>query len=1070
VKGDFSSWPQYKKGDNFNGLLYQQGRVLTDVDGTTKTRLDNDWHNVAAGDIIGKGVAAIPAAEPNSFKIESARLDVSQQKVLIEAMSGRAWVDGMLVYLESEPPQVSRLATYLGPPFHDTPPPLIATGLKDAIILEVHQDAINAFQIPDRLIEPALGGPDTTEMLHTSFAFRLLRLSQDDNCSTIPSKLKDNLSDRGLLTVSLQKNPPIGGDCPVDENYGYTGSTHNLYRIEVADTNSGPPKFKYSQFDGGLVGRGKYTDPSRERIRIAQNMQAILWSGLTDFYLEIVVFDEEKGHWRVRYGTNATLNSERELVLSGAPVFGALPPPPEDIDGNGVFFRLWNGIRDISEFTADTPPTMLIDGIRLKFDPPTTSNYRPLDFWIFEVRAGGLENDEKLIDNSPPHGIEYHRVPLAIIEWNVLPNETTASVIEDCRVVFPPLVNQRNGGCCTVLVGDGISSHGHYDSLQDAVNSFGDTGGEICLLDGEHRANTIVENKKDLIIRGCGNRVRILNKDAQNPIITIIDSNNIIIENISFVSTKTNAILLKETQRQKLTDVAIQNNVIYSAKIAIYVIGGNTLNIANNSIITTKTSDEDIGLGIYLNATQVVVEKNRISIDNPKALGGIQIGDGSQKIKILANEISGGSGNGITLGDRTIGGEASKAKLIYEVSIDSNDISTMGLSGIGIPRLFLPGDHENDILMDGRLTQRSLGTPVFDLQICRNHIFNCLQEFDSTMRDEAKLLYRAFGGIVLSYCEKASIFENRIELNGIQRAQSSVPVCGVFVFLASEIQITQNYIYENGPIRNPEAEEVMEVGNRGGIVLIYVTGLNIPLSAGGQYRSDGDYAARIHDNVVNQPIGFALLIGAFGALSVLNNYFNSNLLNNSSPTLPSVMPTRFGGSVMIFNNGWRLATTPGAMAEGGTSTHALAIAVQPRLMAGTIFNNNQTRLAPSNKSPICQLINCSRADLAFGFNEANCFNENTAANTILFGGTIRASNNRFEEIRSHISLMSISSYANVTNYNQGDGCIIVENSPSSLIPVERSGNQVLKNSPQICDSWFIGLLVAIIKELLNPYE
>ncbi len=60
--GDFSRCIKYKPCDNFNAVIYQQGRVLSDADGTTNARLDNDWHNVAAGDIIGKGVAANPCA------------------------------------------------------------------------------------------------------------------------------------------------------------------------------------------------------------------------------------------------------------------------------------------------------------------------------------------------------------------------------------------------------------------------------------------------------------------------------------------------------------------------------------------------------------------------------------------------------------------------------------------------------------------------------------------------------------------------------------------------------------------------------------------------------------------------------------------------------------------------------------------------------------------------------------------------------------------------------------------------------------------------------------------------
>ncbi len=416
--------------------------------------------------LSGKELLPIPAHEPNSFKVLSATVDTSQpqqqqqERILIDIESGRAWVDGMIVYLcDNDSAQVTRLASYLGPPFYNVPtPPQIDTGVKDAVILEVSQDAVNAFQLPNQLLEPALGGPDTTEMLHTSFAFRLLRLTQDDNCSTITGKLEDKLSDRGRLTVSLQRSFTTGGECPVDENYGYTGLTHNLYRIEIADinNNSGPAKFKCSQFNGGLVGRGKYADPSRSEVIITHNRQAILWSGLTEFYFEIVRYDKEEGHWKVIHGTNATFDSDRsKLILSSTPVFGNVPPPPEEIDldhpdGNGLFFRLWNGIRDIDAFTVDSPPATLIDGIRLKFDLPTTSNYRPQDYWMFQVRAGGLENDEILIDNLPPHGIKYHRVPLAIIQWNVQGGAPpAASVIEDCRIVFPPLITGKDcsGGC-----------------------------------------------------------------------------------------------------------------------------------------------------------------------------------------------------------------------------------------------------------------------------------------------------------------------------------------------------------------------------------------------------------------------------------------------------------------------------------------------------------------------------------------------------------------------------------------------------------------------------------------------
>ena len=94
MKGDFSRW-RFKRSDNFSGILPQQGRVLLDSDGTAQTHIWTDWQDVAAADVIGGGVAAVPAGLGASFKIDSARIDSGQVKVTVEP--GRVWADGLLV-------------------------------------------------------------------------------------------------------------------------------------------------------------------------------------------------------------------------------------------------------------------------------------------------------------------------------------------------------------------------------------------------------------------------------------------------------------------------------------------------------------------------------------------------------------------------------------------------------------------------------------------------------------------------------------------------------------------------------------------------------------------------------------------------------------------------------------------------------------------------------------------------------------------------------------------------------------------------------------------------------------
>src|ERR1041384_5345244 len=190
MKGDFSNWRDERK-QNFNGVLHQQGRVLLDADWNAQTAITNGWQDTAGRDIIGAGVAAVPADQADGFKIKAAVHAAGSSRVQLTVAPGRVWADGLLAELFSEPNpdvtgEVTRWATYLTPPVQ-TPGAVasgaggIASGIRDAVVLEVWREEINGFQLPGLLIEPALGGPDTTERVHTSMAFRLFRLTDPDD-------------------------------------------------------------------------------------------------------------------------------------------------------------------------------------------------------------------------------------------------------------------------------------------------------------------------------------------------------------------------------------------------------------------------------------------------------------------------------------------------------------------------------------------------------------------------------------------------------------------------------------------------------------------------------------------------------------------------------------------------------------------------------------------------------------------------------------------------------------------------------------------------------------------------
>jgi Family of unknown function (DUF6519) len=565
MKGDFSRW-RVDQDKNFNGVLHQQGRVLTDNDWNDDTRFLNHWQQQAGSDTIGPSVAAVPVENPDGFNVVSAQLKPGSDnlEVEIQVQPGRVWVDGLLTYLPFDEEKllktVTRSATYLPPPIGNIADNTgsIAKGKRDAIILEVWQESINGFQVPDQLLEHALGGPDTTERVLTSTAFRLLPLHEGETCLDIPAKLRENPNKKGKLIATLEESETISSDCPVQEKGGYTGFEHHLNRIEIAlldqnilDVNG--PMFKWSRFNGGLVGGGEFiknNGMTPDKVKIIHNLQAIATSGGTgSFYLEAIKYNKAHGHWQVIYGVTAHLNDDNELELTGPVHYGSIPNN-KDI----VFFRLWDKIERISTYSeplASGGAKHFEEGIHLLIDADTGTNYLPGDYWTFEVRAGEIENPLTLIgkefgsavNGEPPHGIQYHRVVLGIVEWgkNNIPIKNQHTEIDDCRIIFPNLthikasdVSYQDNYCnmdstgqltvqdaidflcrrthsCTLVAVPGKNWEKIFNLIEDNKSA------QVCFQVGTYYLDktVLLKNKKNIKFRGAGNGTRIIVKKSE---------------------------------------------------------------------------------------------------------------------------------------------------------------------------------------------------------------------------------------------------------------------------------------------------------------------------------------------------------------------------------------------------------------------------------------------------------------------------------------------------------------------------------------------------------------------------
>jgi hypothetical protein len=346
-----------------------------------------------------------------------------------------------------------------------------------------------------------------------------------------------------------------------------------------------------------------------------------------------------------------------------------------------------------------------------------------------------------------------------------------------------------------------------------------------------------------------------------------------------------------------------------------------------------------------------------------------------------------------------------------------------------------------------------------------------LNPFDNALRSIASS--QGLGGVSLGMCEALIIVDNVVEKNGVSGAN---PVCGIFVASGGDIEIARNRLVDNGPLTPNVTTADLIAGWRGGIVLKLVTSFSmLTVSAIEQGETFSQRpAARIHENLVDQPVGLALFVVAFGPVQCNDNAFSSNLSGVGDLE-------RLAGTVFLFDLGGIYNAAPGIglpsavtiephanapstpAAESGATSAAPASVNAPMIERGAavlqlfpsgnvMFNDNQLRTGESNTSLTCQTV-ATLDDLSYGDNQS--FSLRTGplfTNGLLSGNTLRAIGNRFVERgeATMLSLWSLSTRLNNTSFNQGDHCIVASDTNPAM-PAFKSGNQVL-NPGALCAS------------------
>lgn len=758
--------------------------------------------------------------------------------------------------------------------------------------------------------------------------------------------------------------------------------------------------------------------------------------------------------------------------------------PPED---EYLYMRVWNRGGDTQSppainFVPGTPVSLAKTGIQVTF---SGTNLRKNDFWIIAARpeTPNVFVPWELERGRPPHGVRRWIAPLGIIRW---PGPRGAVVVEDdCRPTFQPLTRLK--GCCTYTVGDGSHSFGNFSKIQTAVDALPFSGGQICVMPGIYNESVLIDKRVDIRIHGCGPRSRIRATAGPNspptPAFMISNSTAITLEDLAIESGPESAVRINNARHVTVRRCLIQMRDRPTIWQAIYsrgddiVIDSNIIEVLPReggppaSQLPPAIGESNAPFGVHTPPDPINV--------GFATRGGIQLAGGSDRVEIVKNIIRGGIWNGITLGSLHLVGSNDpdtpdtpgsedpcdpcrppdlsddgvgdpdnpdvrfeSAGDLYDIKIVGNQITDMGINGIGVVRFF-------------NLANKGDMIGVHGLHITDNYISRCMRRSLVQVKETMSLLV-AYGGIALAKVTDLRILRNEIVHNGVSHLQ---PICGVFGIIVQGLQLDDNRILDNGPKTREPAGNAQK-GIRGGVHVWIVMPVMGPaptdkfFAANKVQTRSGVTTVAMRDNVIDAPLGRAVTFFALGPVVVARNRLVTQGYTQSGLDV-------FASTILIGNFGPSNEWTIGLLQIlvlillgklEGSKACALAKknglfdqgALQPplvrRLSTGkTLFTENQVTLNVTDQPTgfcISSQVIFSLDDV--GFTDNQCEVSTTAVffllNAFLLGGSVREADNRLSEtwLRTKLSSWSIG-LMNTTTDNQTTHCIKANALPNTLL-------------------------------------
>lgn len=565
MSGDYSR-DSFDSLRDYAGVFLQQGRAVLDADWNEMVRILERRIRTATVDTIGRAV--VPRETMQGFQIRIVGGDD------LEIGRGRKYLDGMLlechgaanfpgsgdddfadpvfdraregtdgpggVLDELISQESDDFLPYDRQPYWPNPEALPEGNGPHLVYLVAWQREVTPLEEPD-LLEPALGGIDTTTRWQTVWQVRVLpNVGPNATCATEDDQLEGWIDTIAPSTARLTTDTVDVEDpedpCLVPPTDGYTGIENQLYAVQLHSVGDAQDdaRFKFSRENGSVAAAIETFANPADRITVRRigrdeilRFRAGDWVEITDDRRE---FDHLSGQMlRVALVNEETREIELEgtidadLVPSGAPGDTAETRRSRIIrwDQRGVV-RLSDGSEWVdldapgSDGLIPVPPDdsaiLLESGITVSFSTAAgPGGFREMDCWHFAARTAGTQIEE--LRAAPPHSIQRHYCRLAIVTF---PNS-----VQDCRIFWPPEFEGEAGeSCgCTVCVSPESHSSGEL-TIQAAIDQIGPEGGTVCLDGGAYTIDEPINitGRTAITLRGQGLATIILYQGSSSAI------------------------------------------------------------------------------------------------------------------------------------------------------------------------------------------------------------------------------------------------------------------------------------------------------------------------------------------------------------------------------------------------------------------------------------------------------------------------------------------------------------------------------------------------------------------------